>query len=297
MYNHHLDTFLKAADSGSFLKAAEQMYISTNAVTKQINLLERELGVRLFHRSPQGLKLTEAGELIYAEAKKLIQHSNAVLRKARALEQPRETVIRVGVSLMNPANTLLELWARASERFPNIRLEVVPYEDTVPAFLEVLDHMGEKIDLISCPYTTTYWGDRYSSIHLRDLPICITCAKTHPLAQRERLTLDDLHGEALIIASPGIDAAADPLRAKIERDHPQIQMIGVDYLDTATFNRLVSSGQLLVSASCWSGVHPLLATIPLECGYTIPYGLIYAKDPSKEVLQFVAAVGQLNEYA
>lgn len=169
------------------------------------------------------------------------------------------------------------MWARASERFPSIRLEVVPYEDTVPAFLEVLDHMGEKIDLISCPYTTTYWGDRYSSIHLR-----------------ERLTLDDLHGEALIIASPGIDAATDPLRAEIERNHPQIQLIGVDYLDTATFNQLVSSGQLLVSASCWSGVHPLLATVPLECGYTMPYGLICAKDPSKEVMQFVAAVGQLN---
>lgn len=115
---------------------------------------------RLGERSPQGLTLTPAGELIYTEAKKLIQHSNTVLRKARALERPKETVIRVGVSLMNPANTLLELWARASERFPNIRLEVVPYEDTVPAFLEVLDHMGEKIDLISCPYTTTYWGDR-----------------------------------------------------------------------------------------------------------------------------------------
>ena len=109
MYNHHLDTFLKAADSGSFLKAAEQMYISANAVTKQINLLERELGVKLSLRGPQGLTLTPAGELIYAEAKKLIQHSNTVLRKARALEQPKETVIQVGVSLMSPANTLLEL--------------------------------------------------------------------------------------------------------------------------------------------------------------------------------------------
>ena len=113
MYNHHLDTFLKAADSGSFLKAAEQMYISANAVTKQVNLLERELGVTLFLRSHQGLKLTEAGELIYVEAKKLIQHSNTVLRKARGLEQPKETVIRVGVSLMNPANLLLEQWGRA----------------------------------------------------------------------------------------------------------------------------------------------------------------------------------------
>lgn len=294
MYNHHLDTFLKAADSGSFLKAAEQMYISANAVTKQINLLERELGVKLFYRSSQGLKLTEAGELIYAEAKRMIQHSNSVLRKARALEKPKETVIRVGVSLMNPANTLLELWAKASEQFPSVRLEVVPFEDTVPAFTEVLAHFGEKIDLISCPYTTTHWGDRYSSIHLRDLPLCVTCAKTHPLARRERITLDDLHGETLITANIGVDAALDPLRAEIERDHPQIRLVGADYLDTSTFNQLVSSGQFLVSAPCWSGVHPLLATIPLECAYTMPYGLIYAKDPSREVLQFVAAVGQLN---
>lgn len=153
MYNHHLDTFLKAVDSGSFLNAAEQMYISANGV--QVNLLERELGVKLFLHSPQGLTLTPAGELIYTEAKKLIQHSNTVPRKARALEQPKETVIRVGVSLMNPANTLLELWAKASKRFSNIRLEMVPHEDTVPAFLEALDHMGEQINLISCPYTIT----------------------------------------------------------------------------------------------------------------------------------------------
>lgn len=296
MYNHHLDTFLKAADSGSFLKAADQLYISANAVTKQINLLERELGdLKLFHRSSQGLKLTQAGELIYAEAKKMIQHSNTVLRKARELEKPKETVIRVGVSLMNPANTLLELWGKASEHFPNIRLEVVPFEDTAPAFTEVLDHLGEKIDLISCPYKTTYWGDRYRSIHLRDLPLCIACAKTHPLARRERLALDDLHGETLITSRPGLDSAIDPLWAEIERDHPQIHLKGVNYLDMPTFNRLVSSTELVLSASCWSGVHPLLATIPLECGYTLPYGLIYALDPSKEVLQFVTAVGQLNE--
>ena len=83
--------------------------------------------MKLFHRSPQGLKLTQAGELVYAEAKKMIQHSNTVLRKARDMEKPKETVIRVGVSLMNPANTLLELWSKASEHFPNIRLEVVPF--------------------------------------------------------------------------------------------------------------------------------------------------------------------------
>lgn len=294
MYNRHLDTFIQTADAGSFLKASERMYISANAVTKQINLLEDHLGVRLFVRSPQGLALTEAGQLIYNEAKKLIRHSNTVLRKARELEKPKEFVIHVGVSLMNPASNLLERWAEASERFPNLRLEVVSYEDTAPAFSDVLDHLGEKIDLISCPYETTYWGDRYNSFHLRDLPLCITCARTHPLAKKERLTLDDLHGQTLCMTNRGINPALDPLRDELERDHPQVTLKGGDYLDMDLFNRTVSSSELILSAECWSGVHPLLATIPLDCGYTMPYGLIYAKDPPQEVLQFIMAVGQMG---
>ncbi|MCI8423256.1 MAG: LysR family transcriptional regulator [Lawsonibacter sp.] len=268
------------------------MYISANAITKQINLLEDHLGVKLFVRSSQGLTLTEAGKLIYSEAKKLIHHSNLIVRKARELEKPKEYTIRIGVSLMNPASNLLERWAKASERFPNLRPELVPFEDSVPAFNDVLDHLGEKIDLISCPYQSTYWGDRYNAFHLWDLPLCITCAKTHPLARQEQLTLSDLHGETLICTNPGIKPPLDPLRAEIERDHPQITLKGVDYIDTGTFNQLASSSELLLSAECWSGVHPLLATTPLECGYTLPYGLIYAKDPPQEVLQFIMAVGQ-----
>lgn len=68
MYNRHLKTFIQAADSGSFMKAAEQLYISANAVTKQINLLENHLQLKLFQRSSQGLVLTDSGKLIYEEA-------------------------------------------------------------------------------------------------------------------------------------------------------------------------------------------------------------------------------------
>ena len=108
MYDRHLDTFLQVADCGSFLKASEQLYISANAVTKQINLLEHDLGIKLFHRSNQGLALTDAGRLIYEEAKKMLRHTNKVLQKAKELEEKKEIVIRIGVSLMNPANILLQ---------------------------------------------------------------------------------------------------------------------------------------------------------------------------------------------
>ena len=43
--------------------------------------------------------------------------------------------------------------------------------------IDLLGRLGEKIDLVSCPYQNTYWGDRYNAFHLWDLPLCITCAK------------------------------------------------------------------------------------------------------------------------
>lgn len=55
MYDPHLETFLKTADAGSFSRAAAQAYISPTAVIKQINALEKDLGVRLFDRSHNGL--------------------------------------------------------------------------------------------------------------------------------------------------------------------------------------------------------------------------------------------------
>ena len=72
MYNTQLETFLVAADLGSFNKAAEALYISAPAVTKQINLLESSLGLQLFVRTHRGLILTEAGKSLYRDAKYII---------------------------------------------------------------------------------------------------------------------------------------------------------------------------------------------------------------------------------
>ena len=69
MYNHQLDTFIVVADSGSFNKAAEALFISPPAVIKQINLLEDSLGVRLFTRTHRGLQLTKAGQSVYEDAR------------------------------------------------------------------------------------------------------------------------------------------------------------------------------------------------------------------------------------
>ena len=292
MYDWHLNTFITVADCGSFLKAADKLFISANAVTKQINLLEERFGVKLFHRSTRGLVLTSAGKLIYDESKKMIRHADAVLQKARALEHQREYVVRIGASLMNPSNILLAQWSQASALYPHIKVEIVPFEDTVPAFSDLLDHLGDRVDIVPCAYQTDYWGDRYQSFHLKNLPVCIACPRSHPLADKDRLTLPDLYGETVILSNRRGENAGR-LAGLLEQTG-KIRVEPVEYYDYNVFNRAVSANALIVSAECWAGVHPLLVTLPVDWDFEIPYGLIYPKEPREEVLQFIMAIASIH---
>ena len=74
MNNIHLETFIRIVEAGSFNKAAEELYITSTAVIKQINLLENDVGVQLFERTHRGLKLTKAGESLYKDAKYIITY-------------------------------------------------------------------------------------------------------------------------------------------------------------------------------------------------------------------------------
>ena len=69
MYNPQLDAFVQVADCGSFNKAAEALYLSSTAVIKQINALEKHLDLQLVFRTNHGITLTEAGKVLYKHAK------------------------------------------------------------------------------------------------------------------------------------------------------------------------------------------------------------------------------------
>ena len=66
-FSRFSEYFIAVAKTGSLRKAADQLFISVSAVHRQIALAEEELGIVLFERLPNGLKLTLAGELLYAD--------------------------------------------------------------------------------------------------------------------------------------------------------------------------------------------------------------------------------------
>jgi hypothetical protein len=72
--------------------------------------------------------------------------------------------------------------------------------------------------------------------------------------------------------------------------HPRIHLTAVDYYEFDTFNQIIADQSLILSAKCWSQVHPLIKTVPVSWDYCLPYGVIYSKTPSEDVLQFISAL-------
>lgn len=129
MYNPQLDTFIRVADAGSFNKAAEQAFITPTAVIKQINLLEESLGLKLFDRTHRGLNLTEAGKSMYQDARYIIQYCKDSVTRAKNSMQAGD-VIRIGSSLMTPAQLLMQMWPKIQVHCPDIKFQIVPFENT-----------------------------------------------------------------------------------------------------------------------------------------------------------------------
>ena len=80
--NINFTSFIRVAEAGSFNKAAEDLYITSTALIKQINLLESDLGVRLFDRTHRGLTLTKAGESLYKDARYITDYCREAVERA-----------------------------------------------------------------------------------------------------------------------------------------------------------------------------------------------------------------------
>ena len=293
MYNPQLNTFLQAADSGSFIKAAEVLYISPTAVTKQINSLEAGLNLKLFNRTHRGLTLTSAGESLYRDAKALIQYAEDSLARAKAATREDDTIIRIGTSPMTSSRILINLWPKVRVFCPDFKFRLVPFENTHQVHAAVLKSMGEKIDIVAGIFSNNILElEQCDVLPLFRDPVCCAVPIHHPLAEKKSLRVEDLYGENLMMIKWGQIRQMDELRQELTHHHPQIQIVDFDFYNLEIFNQCETENRLLVSVKSWQQVHPLLKILPVEWDYVIPFGFIYASSPSQKVRSFIQGVSQ-----
>lgn len=295
MYNPQLETFICVADCGSFNKAAEKLYISPPAVIKQINLLEGSLDLQLFIRNHRGLALTDAGQSLYKDAKYIIQYCKDSVTRAKNAMKETDNVIRIGTSPMTPAQLLVELWPRVQEHCPDIKFQLIPFENTPENAREILANLGQNIDVVAGIFDETMLNLRQcAGLEISREPICCAVSLHHRLAQKDKLTVEDLYGENLMLMRRGWSHYVDLLRDELWKNHPQINIVDFDFYDIEAFNQCENNNCVLMAIENWRYVHPLLKILPVEWSFTIPFGLLHSPDPSPTVKKFLSAVGEIT---
>lgn len=290
MFNQQLSVFVCVADHGSFNKAAERLYVSPPSVMKQINALEKHLGLKLFDRTNQGIRLTEAGQVIYRHAQFLFDYSAKAIEEARRQAAAVKTMFRIGSSLLNPCKPFMDLWYQVNREFPNHKLHIVPFEDDHRGILSEIAALGEKYDFLVAACDSEKWLDLCGFQRLGSYRMCCAVSREHPLAQKQHLTIKDLYGETLLMGKQGDSLGVDCVRKLIEQ-HPAIWIEDTQqFYDIEVFNRCAQTRNVMLTLECWRDVHPGLVTLPCVAvsDYAVPYGLLYAKDAREDVLKFLS---------
>lgn len=119
-----LSYFLAIAHEGSFLKAAQTVYIAQSALSHQMALLEEELGASLFHRTKRGVTLTQAGELLQAHARSILRQVDDAKTSIASLSDTPEGRVIVGIPHSVSNALALALYQSIRVSMPKIELEL-----------------------------------------------------------------------------------------------------------------------------------------------------------------------------
>jgi len=185
------------ADTRHFGRAAERCFVSQPTLSTQLKKLEDYLGVQLIERQPRRVALTAAGEAIVARARRILEASDEVVTLARAHRDPLAGALRIAM-LPTIGPYLLPRVARDIRKaLP--RLDLRLYEYPTAAMLTRLRAGEIDLGILALPVDL----DGLEARNLYDEPFMVAVPATHPLAKHERIRVQQLHDETLLLLEDG----------------------------------------------------------------------------------------------
>ncbi|MFF0778420.1 LysR family transcriptional regulator [Streptomyces sp. NPDC003720] len=270
-------TFAAIARTGQFQKAAVDLAVTQQAVSKRVAALERELGVRLFTRTPRGAELTIDGQAFLPHARELLRVAERAVASVRTGHRP----LRVDViNSRGAASGLMRGFHRAR---PEVDLDVVMLFDVETAVAAIRSGtVDASFRAVAAPGRPL--PEDIESVRVLDEPLQLLTGPAHALADATSVTVAELVGHRIWMPGivPGTEWAAyyDDLVAQfgltIEATGPNF---GSDALldtiaDTPALATFMSEHTRLV----WPAGHGLRRIPVTDPTLVYPHSLLWHRD-------------------
>ena len=192
-----LKYLLALADHKHFGRAAAACFVSQPTLSTQIKKLEEELGVVLVERAPRKVMLTPAGRDVADRARRIVSEVEQMKEGARRSQDPEAGTVRLGIFPTLGPYLLPHVIPRIRERFPHLELLLV--EEKSDVLLSRLHEGTLDAALLALPVH----DEQLHSQFLFEEPFLLAVPGSHPLAQRDSLSLNELSDQKLLLLEDG----------------------------------------------------------------------------------------------
>jgi DNA-binding transcriptional LysR family regulator len=196
-----LKYFVATAEAQHFRRAAASLRIAQPALSRQIKALETEIGVALFERSPQGARLTEAGRSLLTDATRIMNDLAEAAERTRRTARGQRGRLRVAFTDVLSGHPLL---TRSISRFrraaPDVEISLLPMI-TTPQVEALRALQVDAGFLFHRPLDPREFAWREMS---RETAL-VAVPRSHPLARRRTLRLQDLRDQPLLCVGEHIN--------------------------------------------------------------------------------------------
>jgi LysR family hydrogen peroxide-inducible transcriptional activator len=192
-----LQYFVKLAELKHFSNAANACFVSQPTLSTQIRKLEEELGVSLVERAPRQIMLTPIGEDIAHRAKHVLRDIEHIKDAARRSKDPETGTIKLGIFPTLAPYLLPHVIPNIRGQYPDLRLQLA--EEKTEDILAMLDQGRLDAGLLALPVEEHGMEMEI----LFEEPFVAAMPASHPLTDKQTITLKDLEGEELLLLEEG----------------------------------------------------------------------------------------------
>ncbi len=191
--------FVETAKENSYTRTAKNLFVSQQAVNKQIKALEQELGFKLFESEGKKLRLTEGGRKLFALWEPMLRQTEDVIRETRKNQNQKETILRIGLLEYEKIKEMVLPWLiEFGEEYPRVRMEITAAS---PAKLRTMAEDSETDLLCTLSSELPRSCKNHEMVTVKPLELSIILAQSHPLAKKDILNIEDLKDETIFIFS------------------------------------------------------------------------------------------------
>ena len=288
----YLKEFITVAELQSFTKASERLYMTPSALTRHMMQLENELGVNLMDRDTHSFALTDCGREAYGTFYKMLTDFEDLEKKMYLYTNGMDGTLKIGMLYYAIDKYIIPVTSRLSSDYPRLHLDFFSGQPHQVA--QALRNRTVDVGLLH-----SFRDDAEFAFHkIIDIRMVALHAKSHPFARRDKVSLNDLYNETIVLFTEDDYSNETTLNALKKCGFTPQNITYTNNIDAIPL-MLDQSGAVHITAEDLSHTFANLQATPIDAeNLKVQVGFVYRKDNNNPAVPlFLRVLGLCHDPA